>query len=243
MTAHTQPLTQDHQESRVLKSRESIENCLKAIRDQRTKLTLRPDNSEHAIECNLLDVVADGFLIEDISPREELAALRKHPRCAISARGEGMYAYIESTRIVEHGEERNLPYFKVAFPDHMLFQQRRRHARFRLPLRVSAAGAQITLFRESTMVGQLIDVSAGGCRAVFPTPLKQSMAIDEVIPNCAIQLTPDVEIHAESTIRHYHTRKDGMFVCGIELTAMHITDRRRLEQVIQSLSRSSRQAQ
>ena len=85
-------------------------------------------------------------------------------RCAA-----GVYVHCAENRVVKADSERGVPYFHVALPTSVLFQQRRKAERFRLPLSVSTNGASVTLLLEPEddhpMVGRVIDVSAGGCRA------------------------------------------------------------------------------
>ena len=227
------------QDSRYLTRREDILDALKVLRDQRNQLKLSVSDEE-TLTCKVLDVVDDGFLIDDIKPRTALATLRKRPKFSLSGRGDGTYVFIETAQIIDEGQASELPYFHVALPSQLLCQQRRRAPRFRLPLRVSAKGARITLFRDTAMHGRLIDISAGGCRAAFEPPhLGDPLRLEEQIASCTIFLPPSLEIASEAVLRHFHTRKDGVLVCGLELTRMHVADRRRLEIFIQSLSRTT----
>jgi c-di-GMP-binding flagellar brake protein YcgR len=227
-------------DSRYLTSKPDIAACLKQLRDQRMDLTLRLEGTNESYTCKILDVNDNDFLIEDISPRSGIQVLRVAPKFSISARDQGTYVYIEETRVTKWDQERGIPFFHVAFPKQMLFQQRRRAARFRLPMRVSATGASITLFNSNTLVGRIIDISAGGCRAEFDLPTQWDVHNEERFENCAITIPKLLEIHSEAVVRHYHQNKHNQtLVCGIELTKMHVTDRRRLEHFIQTITRTA----
>ena len=227
-------------DSRYLLKSSEIISCLKQLRDQRMDLTIRADGSVDTYKCKILDVSDHDFLIEDISPRTGIQVLRTAPRFSISARAQGTYVYIEETRVLKWDQERGIPFFHVALPDKMLYQQRRRDARFRLPLRVSASGASITLFQGGDWVGRIIDISAGGCRAEFDLPTPWDLHNEERFENCAITIPNLLEIHSEVVIRHYHQNKHSQtLVCGMELTKMHVTDRRRLEHFIQTIARTA----
>lgn len=239
LTTRADRTKRESQDSRYLTGQDEIINCLKIMRDQRTELTLRLDEQGDTLSCRILDVAAGGFLVEDIRPRNALAVMRGKPRFSISARDQGTYAFMEDLRVTAAGEERGLPYFHVPLPRRVLFQQRRRAARFSLPMRVSTNGANATLFRATPMTGRLIDISVGGCRVAFEPPYDDSLELEETIAECCIALPPVLEIHSEVIVRHRHKRKDHVLVCGLEMTKMHVTDRRRLEQFIQSLRRTS----
>ncbi len=230
-------------DSRYLNKRHEIISCLKQLRDQRSDLTARIKGQTHSYTCKLLDVGDNDFLIEDIAPRSGLQALRDAKKFSLSARTEGTFVYIEETRIKKWDQERGIPFFHLPLPRTLLFQQRRRAARYRLPLRVSASGASITMFNSHNPVGRIIDISAGGCRVEFPLPSPWQIKQDEQIDNCAITIPKLLEIHSEAVVRHFHENKHSQtLVCGIELTKMHVTDRRRLEHFIQTIAKSTETA-
>ncbi len=244
-TRTAEPLREPNgQDSRYLESDTEIRKCFKLFRDQRTILNISLDNtsgsfSHQTMTCRVLDISDTDFLIEDINPRAALSDLRTKPTFTLSVRGQGMFAFIEKMHISDVGVERNLPYFHVPLPKKMLYQQRRKGARFRLPLLVTAAGASITLFRDTPSTGRILDISAGGCRAEFDLPLDSPINQDEVVKHCAIALPPRLELTGEGVLRHHKLTKNHTVVCGIELTKMQITDRRRLEQFIQTITRTA----
>jgi len=227
-------------DSKYLSDKADIIASLKQLRDRRLDLTVRVENQKDTYTCKVLDVSEQAFLIEDISPRTGIQVLRTAQRFSISARAAGTFAYIEATRVLKWDQERGVPYFHVALPDRMLFQHRRRAARYRQPLRVSANGASITLFGNTNLVGRIIDISVGGCRAEFDLPAPEAIHNEALFENCAITIPNLLEIHSEIVVRHCHENKHSRsLVCGLELTDMHVTDRRRLEQFIQNISRSA----
>ena len=237
---NSEPESNVAKDARYLTDQNAILDCFKEFRDQRVQITIRVDGNPQTITCRVLDVTDSGYLIEDINPRSALADLRRRPEFSLSVRGDGTYAFIEDARITDEGQERGLPYFHVPFPSSMLFQQRRKSARYKLPMRVTTSeGASITLFREREAVGRILDISAGGCRVAFALTPEPELKIGEHISDCAIAMPPVLEIHSEGVVRHFHTRRDGWTVVGIELVKMHVTDRRRLEQFIQTLARNA----
>ncbi|NKB98055.1 MAG: hypothetical protein GKR90_06100 [Pseudomonadales bacterium] len=226
-------------ESRYLNTKVEIVERFKQFRNQRLTLTLQVEGSNLELSCQVLDVLDNAIYLENILPREALVDFRKKPRFTLSIRDEGNYAFVEGLTVTALHEERGLPYFEIPIPKQMLYQQRRKATRYSIPLRVASRGAQITFFRHMDMVGEIIDISIGGCRANFTGPLLEPIAVDEVVDNCAIALPPFLEIHSRGVVRHCHKNKQGVTTCGIELTDMHVTDRRRLEQFIQTLAKQT----
>lgn len=232
--------SKEQNDSRYLSQPNDIKQCFKRLRDDRVELTLTMEDGGDRITCTVLDITPRSVLIEDIKPRNALTLLKKRPKFSLSARDQGVFAFIEKSQITGEGEERGLPYFHIDLPHQMLFQQRRRAARFRLPKRVTSQGAHITLTGDRILNGRIIDISAGGCRASFDFELEaHALKINQVFDHCVIHLPPVLEVQAQGIIRHCHKQRTGATVAGIELSEMRISDRRRLEQFIKSLSRSS----
>lgn len=239
MRAAAIPATPANPDSRYLDEPADIIAALKLLRDQRLDLTVRLDSHKDTFTCKVLDVSDDDFLMEDIAPRTGIQLLRNAKRFSISARTHGIYAYIEATHVLQWSQERGVPYFHVALPESMLFQQRRKAARYRLPLRVSADGASITLFDDQDLVGRIVDLSVGGCRAEFDLPASAQISNDVTFEQCAITIPQLLEVHSQVVVRHcHHNKNTNSLVCGMELNDMHVTDRRRLEQFIQTMARS-----
>lgn len=227
-------------DSRYLHDRSEIITCLKQLRDRRSTLAIRIDKAAETFHCKILDVSDESFLIEDIQPRSGIVALRKAKQLSLSSRAAGMYVFIEESKLLKMDSERGIPYFELKLPSKLLSQQRRRAARFRLPLRVSATGARITFFDKQEMSGRIIDISAGGCRAEFDLPAPWPVKTDDCFDNCAITIPKLLEIHGQAVVRHFHENKHSQkLVCGIELTKMHVTDRRRLEHFIQTIAKNA----
>ncbi len=233
--------------ARYLREAEQIARVLKVLRDQRAEIQLSFEDAPFSCTAKILDVLAGTFLLEDVQPREGLRHLRSGSPFAMHARAHGIYLHCAGNHVVKVDSERGVPFFHVALPESVLYQQRRRSARFRLPLRVATNGASVMLFRscdlERPMIGRVIDVSVGGCRAEFDGPAVPDLEIDERLENCAISIPNLLELNAQAMVRHHNYDKARhVLTCGIELTEMHVTDRRRLEQFIQSIARISQQA-
>ena len=214
-----------------------IGSTLRAFRDQRTDLRLRLNSAADEILARILDVGPGEMLIEDIRPRVALSLLRPRAQFSFAARMEGLYAFAEKVTVLSREEERGLPFFRIALPATMLVQQRRRDARYRLPMRVATRGASVVLERDLPMHGKIVDISAGGLRAEFA--IQGSLPKrDEEVQFCRITIPNLLQLESTAVIRH--VRMDvqrRLFECGIELTQMPVTDRRRLEQFVQSLSK------
>jgi c-di-GMP-binding flagellar brake protein YcgR len=225
--------------SQFLSDRSEIERVFRIFRDQCSTVRLRFERAEEDFTARVLEVKDDEFLLEDIRPRNGMRYMRDQDPFSLYGRVDGIYAHAAELRVRETLEDRGVPYFVLPLPSQILYQQRRRAARFRLPLTVSKDGARITLHRgERPLTGFLVDISAGGCRVIFDTKFDPQMRQDEVVERSEITIPNSLTLTARTVIRHHSFNKaTGRLACGIEFTEMPVRDRRRLEQFIQKIAK------
>jgi c-di-GMP-binding flagellar brake protein YcgR len=165
--------------------------------------------------------------------------MRDREPFSLAGRVDGIYAHVNELRVSETAEDRGVPYFVLNLPSELLYQQRRRAARFRLPLSVSKDGARLTLHRtDRALSGYLVDISAGGCRVVFDVTCDPQIQKDEVIERSEVDIPHLLALTLRTVIRHHsYNRQTGQLACGIEFSEMPVRDRRRLEQFIQKIAK------
>ncbi len=231
-----------------LKNPSEIGEALKTLRNQRVGLKLTFENETTIHTARILDVLGDEFLIEDLQPRSGLKLMGARRRFAFSGRANGLYLYSEGNQVRLIDEDRGVPYFRIPLPSNALFQQRRRAARFEVPLRTDTHPATVTLTRkvatdrdhDNALQGRMLDISAGGCRIAVPGPVHPRLASGEVLDSVCISIPNVYDLTMQAVIRHASYNKlTRKVICGMEFTGMHVTDRRRLEQFIQSLAQSA----
>ena len=226
-------------DSKYLTDPEEIIRVIKVLRDQRARVSLRFEHSAHPYTVKVLDVNGTDLLIENIEPRSGITHLRENLPFALASRVEGMYVNFTDNLVNQVASERGVPYFHVALPKRVLYQQRRKAARFRLPLSVLANG-EITLFQKTELAGKILDISAGGCRAEFSCDKDPGSKLGDAESPCEIKISDLLDLKAQAAVRHHSfDRSTKRLTCGIELVHMGITERRRLEQFIQVIQRNS----
>jgi c-di-GMP-binding flagellar brake protein YcgR len=225
--------------SQFLTDKGEIERVFRIFRDQCSPVQLRFGRVEDEYTARVLEVTAHQFLLEDIRPRNGMKLMRDQEPFSLAGRVDGIYARVSEVRVLKTAEDRGIPYFVLNLPTELLYQQRRRAARFRLPLSVSRDSARLTLHRpERALSGNLVDISAGGCRAVFDVKSDPEIQSDEVVERSEIDVPNLLSLTLRTVIRHCsYNRKKGQVACGIEFTEMHVRDRRRLEQFIQKIAK------
>ncbi len=233
--------------STFLEDPAEIAQALKTLRNQRVKVRITFENEAGIFRARILDVLDGELLLEDLQPRSALALMNARCRFSFSGRGEGIYLYAEENRVRRIDEERGVPYFRVPLPANILFQQRRRTARYQLPYRTDGNPVLVELKRnvradkdhDGTLTARMLDVSAGGCRVAIPGPVHPPLEAGEVLVSATLSIPTLFDLHAEATLRHAtYNKLTRTVICGLEFTGMDITDRRRLEQFIQSIALS-----
>lgn len=219
---------------------DDIAPVLKVLRDHAADVELRIAGVETGYTGRILDLSNGQFLLEDIRPRDGIKHLRRGTGFSFSARVEDMYVSGENCRVARVESERGLPYFRADLPERLLRQRRRRHTRITLPPRVSPNDGVLTIERGAErpdLDGQIIDVSVGGCRAVFKGAVMPALQIDEPLSMCHIRITASIAVDASGTVRHSAWDANlRTTTCGIEFAEMSIPDRRRLEHYVSQLS-------
>ncbi|NJN51459.1 MAG: hypothetical protein HC809_06445 [Gammaproteobacteria bacterium] len=225
--AETQPVD-GATPARYIDDRAEIAGVFRTFRDLRAALSVRFEGEARSFTARILDVDIGHFLLDDIKPRDGLRLLHKRVPFTFTGRTDGMYLFAEELEVSQADSERGVPYFLVPFPRRLLAQQRRRAARFRLPLSVSTKGAAVHIEREDGVhVGRIIDISAGGCRAEFGLP-SPPFAANESLKQLQIVVPNLLELSAQGTIRHHALLTEQRVSCGIEFGSMEVADRRRL---------------
>ena len=225
--------------SQFLSDRAEIERVFRIFRDQCSAVRLQFDNAEEEFTARVLEVSDGEFLLEDIRPRSGMRLMRDREPFSLHGRVDGIYAHASELRVRETLEDRGVPYFALRLPTQLLYQQRRRAARFRLPLSVTKDGARITLHRdERPLTGYLVDISAGGCRVVFNVKFDPKLTDNEIVERTEIEIPHLLTLSARAVVRHQAFNKEtGQLACGIEFAEMPVRDRRRLEQFIQKIAK------
>ncbi|MEM6710408.1 MAG: PilZ domain-containing protein [Pseudomonadota bacterium] len=228
--------------SRYTTDRADIRHALQHFRNERTVVQLRFAEPEAALTGRVLDVDQKHLLLEDIKPRDQLDTLLSEHPFTLTARSPGVYLYAEGLVCLLRESERGVPFYIVTLPEQVLFQQRRRAARVTLPMRVKAEGAQAYLqLGKQNFRSDIIDISAGGCRLSVAGDQTTTLVTGAELSSCVLDFANRMELESKAVIRHaFYDPRNQCTSCGVELTHMHVTDRRRLEQFVESQQRRAR---
>ena len=225
--------------SRYLQDHGEIERVFRAFRDLNATVQLRFFGNGNEFTARVLEVTHTQFLLDDIRPRAGVRLMREHERFSLAGRVNGTYAHVDELRVAETTVDRGVPCFVLDLPTEILYQQRRRAQRYRLPQTLLKDRARITLHREDgPLRGYLVDISAGGCRVVFDVEVDPGLRPDEVVERCQLEVPNFLCITAETIVRHLSMNtQTGQLACGIQFAEMTGNDRRSLKQFLVSLAK------
>ncbi len=230
--------------SRYLRDPGEIERVFRALRDQSATVQIRFFRPDAEFTARVLEVTGKRFLLDDIKPRAGISLMRNGERFSLAGRVDGTYARVEELRVAQISVDRGVPCFVLELPTEILYQQRRRAPRFRLPQTASKDRARMTLHRAGhALSGYLVDISLGGCRVVFDVKTDPGLRENEIVDRCELEIPSHLHLTAQTVIRHFSMNEQtGQLACGIQFAEMGSADRRRLRQFIAKLVKTAESA-
>jgi len=229
---------QDTARSRYLVDRESIWRVFTGLRDQQARVTLRFEGVETEYTAGVNEVDHRRVTLDDISPPSGNALLASGRSFALTARSNGAYLYAPTNKVEDAAVTDSAATFVMPLPGKLLWQQRRRGPRFRLPASLRSGRARLTVAHRGHRVeGTIEDISASGCRVNFASDDQQILAAQDRFDQVQIDVAGLLSIQAQIVIRHRAADPEtGRLGCGVEFTRLGVEERRRLEQFIRTLT-------
>lgn len=175
---------------------------LKRAFEMRCLLTVCVGDERAPYTSAILEVVRDGryLVLDELTPASGHARIRQEPRIEVRALVEGIEMRFES-RVDQIGEQDGLPYYKVAFPQEIIYAQRRRQHRVTVPL---SQGFEVLVgfADEQELRGELRDLSVGGLCARIRSGTIDPTHDRNALASCRILLPEDRMILSDIEILH-----------------------------------------
>ena len=214
-----------------------IISMLSHIEQDHTLLTVALPGSEHLYNSALLEVSRDpgSFLLDELHPHLGHLQLQAVQRAEIRARYRGVEVSFTSS-LIEVGTTDGVAHYRMSLPELLHYRQRRADHR------VKVGNAHIIPvhlgFEETAVRGQLWDISAGGASIRLTEPLPQMFAQGDIIPRCAIELTPAQAISGGLEIRLLrHDESRAQWVLGGRFIGLAPAHRKNIERFVAGLDR------
>lgn len=222
---------------------DEIVSSLRMLRNHAAPLELRISGANGACTGSLFELGRAHFLLRDIRPAAQAAHLQPGARLAFAAHLDGVFIRGDDCPVVGMETAGGLPCYRIGLPRQLLRHQRRRHARLSVPLRVSPHDGVIHMVRAAAepINGRILDISLGGCRAVFSGTPVPPLASNEALQACELRVTPTLRLTAGGVVRHNSwDDQRRITTVGVEFAGIALNDLRRLENYVQQLTASVR---
>lgn len=224
--------------SQWISSPTEIFRIMRLFLQQRALLTITVPSLRQHFSSVMLHVDPDNqfIIIDEPHPVHPMQDLLKKETMKIVIHSTHGARVIYRAALIDIGEDKDLPYFKITFPTEIRRSQRR--SAYRVPLEKTRR-ILTTLPRDDAdpLIGQLEDISAHGISLRCTDRSALLLAQNQRIPKCIIQL-PRLELSCTLQIRHIkNTAKSNTFLVGGRFIDLNSPQQRQLEKTIAELQR------
>ena len=212
------------QESRYLSTRDEVAQVFRLFRDDVSEIKLRFAGVPAAYTARVLDLDSDNVLLQNIVPRDGRTHLREGTEFSISGRAEGLFVYITGNKATLD-ESSNSAYFRISMPTTVLYQQRRRSERVRVPVQANVHRSHIRIGNIRPVYARILDVSDNGARGEISPARPDTLRPQQKIDNCLIHVPNQLSVDVDLMVRHvgYDSANQSM-VCGLELVSPSVDE-------------------
>ncbi len=222
------------QESRYLSSPDEVSQVFRFFRDQQSEIKIRFNSDKlraQSFTARVLDLDADQILLQNIIPRDGIEHLRRGELFSISGRADGLFVYISENRAIPGpvAVANSIDHcVRIGLPTTVLYQQRRRSDRYRVPLKAQAHRSHIRLGDIAPLYGRILDISSIGAKILIEPARQDSIRKDQRLQNCLVHVPNQLSIEASFFVRHaiFNSTQQTM-TCGLEL--LELSDSARAE--------------
>lgn len=210
------------QESRYLSTREEVVQVFQLFRDQLSEIKLRFADIPQTYTARVLDLENDQVFLQNIVPRDGAQHLRGGCEFSISGRADGLFVYITENKILAQPQSQDAGFFRIAMPTSVLYQQRRRSQRVRVPVQANVHRSHVQIGAINPIYARILDISEHGARIAIDPARPDSMRQHQRIEHCRIHVPNQLSVEVDFIVRHarYDANARTM-TCGLEL--LHAT--------------------
>lgn len=230
---------QKNLESIKLTMADDIQHLFKRINSKHSLLSVLIDSSDEYYGSTIIEInnKENYLVIDELYPIDGHEKIKTGSCLTFNTQYQGAFVNFKST-VEAIGENDKAAYYKIGMPNEVEYHQRRNT--YRIATSVSAP-IPVTLVNEDDIMikGELRDISHGGlCIRINALP-HISLASEDYIPTCLIQVEGRQKILTSINICHVENiNETGSLRIGAEFANMSKIDRRELEHLIASLERA-----
>lgn len=216
---------------------EQVTLVLCRLHEAHALLTLGIQGVRNVYTTTLLEVAADGgwLVLDEPVPRDGHAHMQPGRALHLQGRLEGLQVAFDTTlELIADGPP---PYYRVAMPVSVVYQQRREDHRVTVPLAWHAT-AQLLTPQRALLGGELRDLSAGGMRVLLNPGGARLPRLGEVLPRCVVTLPGEAPVCCRLEVCHVEPpRGPTRAVLGGRFLDLSRAERHRLARIAATLER------
>jgi len=243
--AASMPEPEDFIGVRTLSSKQQIFSILNAVQKARTPIMIKFEGIDRYFTSLILRTNLDeGYLIiDEIAPESGHELALQGRSFSIRGSHHGVSLYFRPNVVVGSGIENDIAFYKVPFPDEMIYQQRRTAYRAPVPLGLDIQ-ANLISPKHGRLNGILFDISTGGCRLNFKGKLDPELVRGDQIDDFQLVLTDGEKLTCPALVRHSQFVRDWKQTsCGFQFIDLDKLSIKQIDRFVYFLQREARRLQ
>lgn len=221
-----------------------IQSLLKALKAFRTPLEIRFDDRNQVFQSFIVDLTPQNatLFIDELIPSAGDKWAEQGEGFRIDAWMDGAHIRWHSDGAVKVELDDEAPAFCLSMPEHLTHHQRRGAYRAAVHRSVDTRLELIHAERERRFIGELLDISATGCKLRLPGNLEQALQTGERYEASQLQLEGSQPLEVNVEIRHREYLKDSDEThAGLHFHQPTVQTQRHIDRFVNQLQREARQ--
>lgn len=220
-----------------------IQSLLKALQISRTPLEVRFDGRSAIFQSYIVDLTpqADTLYIDELIPSVGDKWIKQGEVCRIDAWLDGVHLRWHNGSAALVQLQDGAPAFSLPFPAQLTYHQRRGAFRAQVHRSIETRLELIHPERQRALTGELLDISATGCKVRMRGNLVQSLQPGERYELSQLQLEDGIRLLVNVEIRHreYNEGSDDTSV-GVYFHQPPAQTQRHIDRFVNQLQREAR---
>ncbi len=228
---------------RILKTPEEHYSVLRTIQDNRypTTLTFHAHDQEYLTQVIKADITNRCFYIDELRPPSGHKLASSGESFDIVTKLNGVEIIIKGCNIVGAGKSETGQFYKITFPEEVLYLQRRHAFRVDIPEDSEVFVELRSEDQQSTSHTEVLDISATGCRLRLKEMPEPPFEQGDHIPFFVFRISQNIQVEGEAEIRFvFEDEESESFIIGLQLNELYGLGHRTMERFVNEIQREAR---
>lgn len=220
-----------------------IQSLLKALQISRTPLEIRFDGRSPIFQSFIVDLASqnDTFYIDELIPSVGDKWISQGGPCRIDAWLDGVHLRWQNSSATLIQLHDGAPAFSLPLPAQLIYHQRRGAFRAQIHRSIATRLELIHSGRQHALAGELLDISATGCKVRIPGDLMQTLQPGERYEFSQLQLEEGLRLAVDAEIRHrVYSEASNETLVGVYFHPPPVQTQRHIDRFVNQLQRDAR---